>query len=249
MIWLKFIFVFRYLCKKNKMKVISESEASFQCDISAPCFAYLAENEVDFIRKSKTMVVFRKGENLCKQGAFASYILFIIEGIVKQYIEGDITKSYNLRIYNAGEFVGLSAVYNENRFNYSASALTDTKVFLIEKEVMLHVLESNALFATKIMKNYCNQNNFLFNALQNIIYKQMNGRMADALLYLDNEKYKNESIFPLLSRRDIAEFAGVSTESAVKILKSFEKDDLIKLEEKNICIIHKNKLEEISKRG
>ncbi len=231
------------------MKIITEAEPSFHCDIEAPCFAYLNEKEVDFIRKSKTMVAFRKGENLTKQGAFASYILFIIDGVVKQYIEGDITKSYNLRLYKAGEFVGLSAIYNENRFNYSSSAITDTRVYLIEKEVMLHVLENNALFATKIMKNYCRQNNFLFTALQNIIYKQMNGRMADALLYLNEEKYNDESIFPLLSRKDIAEFAGTSTESAVKILKSFERDEMIKLEEKDILILQKEKLEEISKRG
>ena len=160
-----------------------------------------------------------KAKTYANKALFSSYILFIIDGIVKQYIEGDITKNHNLRIYKTGEFVGLSAIYNENRFNYSASALTDTKVYLIEKDVMLHVLENNALFATKIMKNYCRQNNFLFTALQNIIYKQMNGRMADALLYLDEEKYKDESIFPLLSRKDIADFAGTSTESAVKILK------------------------------
>ncbi len=231
------------------MKIISENDNAFQCDITAPCFAYLAENEVEFIRKSKAMVAFRKGENLCKQGAFASYILFIIDGIVKQYIEGDITKSHNLRIYKSGEFVGLSAIYNENIFNYSASALTDTKAYLIEKEIMLHVLESNALFASKIMKNYCRQNNFLFTALQNLIYKQMNGRMADALLYIAGENYKNESVFPLLSRKDIAEFAGTSTESAVKILKAFEKEGIIKLEEKEVIILQKEKLEDISRRG
>ncbi|MFZ4741836.1 MAG: Crp/Fnr family transcriptional regulator [Bacteroidales bacterium] len=231
------------------MKIISESDQTFECDITAPCFAYLAENEVEFIRKSKTMVAFRKGENLTKQGAFASYVLFIIEGVVKQYIEGDITKSHNLRIFKTGEFVGLSAIYNENRFNYSASALTDTRVYLIEKEVMLHILEINTIFATKILKNYCKQNNFLFTALQNIIYKQMNGRMADALLYLNEEMYEGTSIFPLLSRKDIADFAGTSTESAVKILKSFERDEIIRLDEKNIQIIDKTKLEEISRRG
>ncbi|NVN96539.1 MAG: winged helix-turn-helix domain-containing protein [Bacteroidetes bacterium] len=114
---------------------------------------------------------------------------------------------------------------------------------------MLHILEINAIFATKILKNYCKQNNFLFTALQNIIYKQMNGRMADALLYLNEEMYDGTSIFPLLSRKDIADFAGTSTESAVKILKSFERDEIIKLDEKNIQIIDKTKLEEISRRG
>ena len=231
------------------MQYITEKDIDFQCDINAPCFYYLAENEIEFIRKSKIIVSFRKGENLCKQGTFTSYILFITDGIVKQYIEGSVIRNYNLRIFKTGDFIGLSAIYNENRYNYSTSALTETKVYLIEKEIMQYVIENNAVFASKIMKNYCKQNNYLFNAMQNIIYKQMNGRMADVLLYIDEEKYNNKSIFTLLSRKDIAEFTGISTESTVKILKNFEKDGIIKLEEKDIIILRKDKLEEISKIG
>jgi len=81
------------------------------------------------------------------------------------------------------------------------------------------------------------------------MYKQMNGRMADTLLYLDDLKKEKTEIFQLLSRKDIADFAGISTESAVKVLKTFEKDGLIKLNEKDIEVIKHNELLEISKKG
>jgi len=87
------------------------------------------------------------------------------------------------------------------------------------------------------------------NITRNILYKQMNGRMADTLLYLDSLKAENENIFRLLSRRDIADFAGISAESAVKLLKNFEEDSLIQLIEKDIIIVNYEKLKEISKRG
>ena len=77
----------------------------------------------------------------------------------------------------------------------------------------------------------------------------MNGRMADTLLYIDSLKNEHPDIFQLLSRKDIADFAGTSTESAVKLLKSFEKDKLIELNEKDITISDRNTLTEISKRG
>jgi len=60
----------------------------------------------------------------------------------------------------------------------------------------------------------------------------MNGRMADALLYIDSLKNEKAEIFQLLSRKDLADFAGISTESTVKLLKMFEKDGLIKLNER-----------------
>ena len=81
------------------------------------------------------------------------------------------------------------------------------------------------------------------------MYKQMHGRLADVLLYLDTMKYNNESIFAYLSRKEIADFAGLSTESTVKLLKGFEQDGLIRLIDKDIEVLNRENLIEISKRG
>jgi len=231
------------------MKPILETDQGFVCDIKAPCFQMLSSEEVELVRASKTQVLFRKGDNLTKQGAFASYVLFIINGLAKQYIEGDSTKNYNLRIIKSGEFVGLSAVFTKNTFNYSSIALTDCQVFLVEKDGISKVVKQNGMFGFNIIKRYCEQNANLFDTLRIVMYKQMNGRMADTLLYIDGLKGENPEIFQLLSRRDIADFAGISTESAVKLLKTFEKDRLIELDEKNISIVNREALLEISKRG
>jgi CRP-like cAMP-binding protein len=231
------------------MKTILETDQDFICDIKAPCFQMLSANEVELVRTSKTQVLFRKGDNLTKQGAFASYVLFVISGLAKQYIEGDGSKNFNLRIIKPGEFVGLSAVFTKNTFHYSSVALTDSQVYLVEKDVIAKVIKQNGMFGFSIIQRYCEQNANLFDTLQNIMYKQMNGRMADTLLYIDSLKKENAEIFQLLARKDIADFAGVSTESAVKLLKTFEKEGLIALNEKDIAILKRENLIEISKRG
>ncbi len=105
------------------------------------------------------------------------------------------------------------------------------------------------MFGFNIIKRYCEQNADLFKTVRNLMYKQMNGRMADTLLYIENLKSENAEIFQLLSRKDIADFAGISTESAVKLLKSFEKDGLIKLNEKDIVLMNHKALDEISRKG
>ncbi len=231
------------------MKTILENDKDFVCDINAPCFRNLLPEEAELVRASKTQVFFRKGDNMTKQGAFASYVLFIINGLAKQYIEGDGTKNFNLRIITPGEFVGLSAVFSENKFRYSTIALTDCLVFLIEKEAMAKVIMQNGSFSFSITKRYCEQNANLLNTIRNLMYKQMNGRMADTLLYLESLKTESEEIFQLLSRKDIADFAGISTESAVKLLKTFEKEELIELQEKNIKLLKPDILADISRRG
>lgn len=60
---------------------------------------------------------------------------------------------------------------------------------------------------------------------------------------------ENHEIFQLLSRKDLADFAATSTKSAVKLPKSFEKDGLIALEEKDIEILDCDFLVSISKHG
>jgi len=231
------------------MKTILETDNGFICDIQAPCFQLLSFDEVELVRASKTQILFRKGDNLTKQGAFASYVLFIISGLVRQYIEGDSAKNYNLRIIRPGEFVGLSAVFTKNTFNYSSIALTDCQVFLVEKDAIAKVVKQNGLFGFTMITRYCEQNSNLFDTLRTVLYKQMNGRIAGVLLYIDGFKEEYPTIFQLLSRKDIADFAGISTESAVKLLKSFEKDGLLELHEKDIVIEKRDELIEISKKG
>ncbi len=231
------------------MKTILETDKGFICDIQAPCFQMLSQDEMELVRESKTQVLFRKGDNLTKQGAFATYVLFIINGFARQYIEGDGSKNYNIRIIKPGEFVGLSAVFSKNTFNYSCIAVTDCQVFLVEKEAIAKVVKENGMFGFTIIKRYCDYNTELYKSVGNLMFKQMNGRMAETLLYIESLKPEKPDIFQLLSRKDIADFAGISMESAVKLLKTFEKDKLISLNDKDITLLNPDVLREISLKG
>ncbi len=231
------------------MKTILETEKGFVCDIDAPCFRMLSPEEAEVVKASKTQVLFRKNDLLTKQGSFASYVLFLIKGMATQYLEGDGVKNYNLRIIKPGEFVGLSAVFTKNTFNYSSIAITDCQAYLIEKQAIAEVVKQNGLFAFNLIRRYSEQNTNLFDTVRTILYKQMNGRMADALLYIDGMKEDAPEIFQLLSRKDLADFAGISMESGVKLLKTFEKEGLIALHEKDIEILKHNDLIEISRKG
>jgi CRP/FNR family transcriptional regulator len=231
------------------MKTLLETDTGFICDIQAPCFQMLTPEEVELVRASKTQVLFRKDDNLTKQGAFASYVLFVITGLAKQYLEGDGGRSFNLRIIRPGEFVGLSAVFTKNTFQYSSVALTECQVYLIEKAVISRLIKQNGTFAHSIIRRYCEQNGNLLDTVSDLMYKQMNGRLAGTLLYLNGLKAENPVIFQYLSRKDLADFAGISMESAVKLLKIFEKDGLLELHDKDIDLKDIPTLTEINRRG
>jgi CRP-like cAMP-binding protein len=231
------------------MNTIDTSHTEYLCDIKAPCFQSLSSEEIELLQASKTQVLFRKGDNLTKQGAFSSYILFVVKGLAKQYIEGDATKDFNLKIVQPGEFLGLSAIFQDAPFQYSCSALTDCQAILIEQNAIKELLISNGSFGYHLTRRYCQQNSNLFNALQTILNKQMNGRIAGTLLYLNRLKTVHPDIFRVLTRKDLADFSGISTENTVKLLKSLEKDELIQLRDKDILILKPQALQDISKHG
>jgi CRP-like cAMP-binding protein len=186
---------------------------------------------------------------LTKQGAFASYILFLISGVVKQYIEGSENRSFNLRIVQAGDFIGLSSVFSKNTYTYSTTALTDCQVMLIGKESLSEIIQGNGSFSFHLIKRYCAQNADLHEVLLDQQFKQMHGRLAASLLYLNALKTTLPNIFQLMSRKDLADFAGISTESTVKLLKGFEKDGLVELQDKDILLLNLEHMKEIQKRG
>ncbi len=231
------------------MKTISDSDREFLCDITLPCFSTLTTEETKLVRESRVQVLFRRGENITKQGAFASYVIFIVSGYSRQYIESAKGRDFNLRIIRPGEMVGLSAVFNPNTFSYSVVALTDTAGFLIEKEAIAGLVKKNGDFAYGIIRRYCEQNSVLYSSLDHVLHQQTNGRMATVLLHLDPENYGGEDLFRFLSRKELADFAGISTEGAVKVLKSFEKDALIRLSDKSITLLDRKRLTEISRTG
>jgi len=231
------------------MRTILETDQDYTCDIQAPCFRLLSPDEVELVKESKTQVLFRKGDQLTKQGAFASFVLFVAEGLAKQYLEGEGNRNYNLKIVQPGEFVGLSAIFTRNTFPYSAIALTGCRVFLVEKDAISKLIKQNGDFGFGIIHRYCNQNADLLGTVSSLMYKQMNGRLAETLLYLDGLKKTYPDVFQLLSRKDLADFAGISTESAVKLLKAFEKDGLIRLMEKDIELLNPTNLSEVSRKG
>ena len=197
----------------------------------------------------KTQITYLKGENIFKQGAFAPYVIYVVKGLVKVYLQTGYDKQINISLAKSGDFLAFSSLFGENIHTYSSQALKDSEICMIEKESLKQVLVENPKFALEITsKNYKNESH-LFEIIKNISYKQMRGKLASSLLYLSQDDFLKEDVFLSLTRQDIADFASISTESAIKFLKELEKEKVLELSGKNINILNSKKLESISKNG
>lgn len=218
-------------------------------ETGANCFASLPEDQLQQLIENKQQLSFSKGDMLMKQGGLATTVMFVLQGLVKEYIEGPNRKSTNLRLLAPGDFLSLSGLFNNKINNYSAMAITEVRVCIIDGRFLSDLIRSNSDFGMELIKRYSQTENHFFTLLSNHLYKQMNGKVADTLLYLSEPEFLQEDVFQHLTRKDIGEFAAVTTENAIRVLKSFESEGLIALNEKRIEITNREALERISQFG
>lgn len=209
----------------------------------------LSESDKAFLEHKKKQLLYLKGETIFKQGAFAPYVMFVQSGLVKVYLQTGHNKQVNIRIAKSGDFLAFSSVFGEDTYTYSALALKDAEICMIDREQLKQLLFKNNEFAMRITsENYKNEKHLL-RLISSITYKQMRGKLATALLYLSEPEFIKEAIFQHLTRQDLADFASISTESAIKFLKEFEKEEMLNLDGKDIIITDQHKLETIAKSG
>jgi CRP-like cAMP-binding protein len=220
-----------------------------ECKKISRCFRQLLPSELEFIDQFKVQINYSLGEDVCKQGAFASSIIYVLDGLIKLSIEGPNNKSFILRIVKPSEFIGFSSLFGENTYHYSARTLMDTTICMIEKESINKLIRENGVFASEIIKWHCQIQTHHYKKIHSLTYKQLHGRLADTLIYLSMEDFGITNVFQYLTRKDLAELSAMSTEGAVRILSEFDKDGIIELKGKDIKVLDLEKLMKISKAG
>jgi CRP/FNR family transcriptional regulator len=107
----------------------------------------------------------------------------------------------------------------------------------------------NGKFAYEIILDLCRYELHNFHNCVNKVQKQLNGRIADALIYLADEIFESENFEMVLSRNELADLVGSSRESVSRVLNQFQEDNIIQMEGKSIHLVNRNSLEVISRNG
>lgn len=211
-------------------------------------FETLTPEEKELLIQKSTILQYKKGEAICKQGAFANHIMLITEGLVKTYLESSNDKNLIISFITPTNWIELASIYDEN-FLLSVAAVKDSKVMLVDKQVFVQLLNTNSVFSNGIVKMLSVNKKHYFKKIISLGNKQLHGRFADALLYLSKEVALSNIINLGITRKEMGEYAGISTESAIRLLSELNHDGIIELEGKNITILKENLLVKLSQIG
>ncbi|MFY9153532.1 MAG: Crp/Fnr family transcriptional regulator [Prolixibacteraceae bacterium] len=234
------------------MSQIIEAKGISHCsayDFEESWYEFLTEDEKLLIKEHSVSIVFKKGETVCKRGAFASHILFLEEGLAKVYLE-EKNKNLILMLATNNNLLGVAAIFDgNNKMPYTVTTYTDSTVRMIDMNIFKQILRHNPEFSYHVINLLNEKTAQMYGRFFSLTQKQLHGRLADILLCMSNRIFRSTSFDLPLSRADLGDLTGMSTESVIRIMKEFKDDGLIEMSCKSIDLLDVARLERISEFG
>jgi len=212
-------------------------------------FKLLNQDEIATMNEDRFEVLFKAGENIAKQGTNLTHIINLTSGLAKVFIEGMNDRNLLLNLTGPNSIIAGPGVFTDQRYHFSVTALEPSSVCFINADNFKKVINTNAAFTTKFLEYLNLKQSMLYDKLITLTQKQMHGKIADTLIYLSEKIYKSTDFEMTIGRQDLADMSAMSKDSAIRILKEFEKDGIILISGRKVSIPSMSVLKEISAKG
>lgn len=211
-------------------------------------FFNLLKNQKDKIACIMTMNKYSKRQILFLEGNTSHYIYAIKSGVVKIFKTAEDGKTHILRVLNSGDLLAFDAVYSE-KYSYSTEAIENSEICMMRKKDFISLLKKDVDLAIDIIKILTLELEETRCFIRDFIARTANQKVARFLLsqppiFFSNDTIKRNITLPL-SRKEISEMLGLTSETVSRTLSQFERDNIVKINGKKILILNSRKLSSI----
>jgi len=212
-------------------KSINCENCSYKCDIYSAVLSHNGNLQV-----TPFHAYFKKHDIICRQGTEVTHALYLVKGAAKLYIEGLNNRNIILYLLKPPSYIGLLSFFDTPTYSYSVAAIEETEVCFIELDVVKKLYIENHDLLLKLNKAFGKSVSNILNKIISLNQKQIRGRIAETLMYIS--ELNQCSKFNLqLSRKEVGEMVAISEENAVRLLSEFAKENIIKINGREIEII------------
>lgn len=210
---------------------------------------FISEKDFDKLERTSVKLNFKKGETILKQGSLPTHIAYLESGIVKFNFENEVSKNLILTIVSAPKILGGANLFYKDNNLFSIVAVEDCSVVMIDARILESVLAENSRFAMMLFRTASEMFKKAVLNFVSLAHKQKEGRIADIILYLVQEVYHGQSFYLSLTRKELAEFAGCSTENVIMTLSRWQNEGIISMIGREMKVLDIERLKYISKIG
>ena len=199
---------------------------------------------LDLTSEEREVYDYKKKQLLYAEGQRPKAVYYIKKGKVKVYKTNEEGKELITNIFATGDFLGYTYILEEVNYKENAEILEDAEIMKIPKDDFISLITNDTQIARQFIKIITHNVIEKEESLLNLAYSSLRRKVAFQLLHIlekfrNNENSKNEL---RISRENLAQVAGIATESLIRTLSDFKTEKLIDIQGGAIIILNENKL-------
>lgn len=168
-----------------------------------------------------------KGTVLYHQGSVANEFYLVRKGLVGLYHTLENGKESLMRLYQKGDFFGYRTLFSNTKYHCTARVLIEADIIQLKPLNAVDFLKQNPELSVYLISQLANELQESENRLTKNAYNKSAERIIETTRFL-TEKYPDYA----WTYREIAEYAGCETETAIRISKKLEREGILKSHEK-----------------
>ena len=178
----------------------------------------------------KTLVSYRKGQNIFSQGEKSGSVFYLQTGAVKIAVTSSAGKEAVVAVLHAGDFFGEGCVAGQPLRVSTATAMESSSALAIEKEEMIRVIHEEREFSDRFVAHMLKRNVRIEEDLVDQLFNSSEKRLARALLLVARygSDEQPQRIVAKISQETLAQMVGTTRSRVSYFMNKFRRLGFIK---------------------
>lgn len=208
-----------------------------------PFWDKLSEEEKGVLTKNSTNTFYESGESIFNGDVNCVGILIVKSGQIRTFMLSEEGREITLFRLSQGELCILSAscVLKNITFDVNIDVVEDAEVVIIRSKEFSQLMDKNIYIENFFSKIIADRFSKTMWVMEQVLFMRFDKRLA---LFLLSESEELNSDVISLTHEQIAKYTSSAREVVSRMLKYFEKENIIKMSRGKIKLIDKEKLAE-----
>lgn len=198
----------------------------------------------------KTANLYKRGQIIFYEGNRPFGIYCVTQGKIKLSKTTPDGKSYIVKIAKDGDLLGYRSFFTHEKYTATAEALEDATICFLDRSLFMDALRRYPQFALDILERMGQELKCAEEKARDLAYKSAQERMVEMLLTL-KETYgeaQGDGSYRLqitLTREELANMLGITTETAVRNLTWLKEKGLISFDRKVMQLLDPERMQRL----
>ncbi len=198
-----------------------------------------------YFKENGEILKLEKHKVVYKEQKHANYVYLVEKGLIKIHRMDEFGKELITGLYKVGEFFGFYSFKEISTYPETATCLNSTILLRISNLRFYEILSRNSNLTLELAQLLSDNLSVLKNHLLEMAYGSVLKKTSNTILQFAEKTQDDKKQFINICRNDLANVAGISTESLIRSLSLLKKERLIDIDGRNIKILNYDKLQSI----